>query len=88
MKSFGGALTLTMLTKKKFKVMNVAVALKDKALFDEFMKVFENENLDALELTSQSAAGNVLKFVVTDNLRNKFIRISALINKFLMLKNL
>ena len=77
-----------MLTKKKFKVMNVAVALKDKALFDEFMKVFENENLDALELTSQSASGNVLKFVVTDNLRNKFIRISALINKFLMLKNL
>ena len=56
--------------------------------FDEFMKVFENENLDALELTSQSASGNVLKFVVTDNLRNKFIRISALINKFLMLKNL
>ena len=77
-----------MLTKKKFKVMNVAVALKDKALFDEFMKVFENENLDALELTSQSASGNVLKFVVTDNLRDKFIRISALINKFLMLKNL
>lgn len=88
MKSFGGDLTLTMLTKKKFKIMNVAVTLKDKALFDEFMKVFESENLDELEMTSKAVTDNVLKFVVTDNLRKKFIRISALINKFLMLKNL
>ena len=86
MKSFGEILSLNAVGKHKFKSLEISISLKNTELFSKFMAVFDNENQEGLEIQNKAVGKNVLKFLVSEELKGKFHRIISIIDKFFLLE--
>ena len=86
LQSFDKIISLTAVGKQKFKSLEFSISLKNTELFSKFMAVFDNENQEGFQITNKSVNNNVLKFLVSEDLKDKFQRVISIVDKFFLLE--
>lgn len=84
--STANVLSITVTGKLKFKALEFVVSFKNQQIASKFMKIFDDENLEDLQISQKQTGDNILKITVSDDLKSKFIRIISIVDKFFVLE--